>query len=374
MSWNCLPLLICAVLIAMPASAEEPGAEPSYGFNWIPPSGYYGDWVFLLLGFYSGLDGLGLGAEVSHPFRIPGLARYRVSEVEAIFKGRVYEDLHGEFQATGDATFGDARWSVRAHFLHSTRLREFWGIGPDLPDSDREQYRPRNLRTYVELFRNIARFRAGLRVEFQDYQYLEREPGGLLENGDYDGVTATGENVGGVGLTMEYDSRDDRYTPTTGWRVSSSLMAFDAFRSGEDGFVNAFLDVRNYRSTSPRNVFALQYFLFGVNGRAPIWRYAVIGGREHTRGYSRNRYVDQKMMAVQVEWRRHLHRRLGLQVFTGSALVTPEWAKMQLRHHRPTFGAGLSLVIPQVSSIAIRGDLAVGDESLHGRIAIGLAF
>jgi hypothetical protein len=54
--------------------------------------------------------------------------------------------------------------------------------------------------------------------------------------------------------------------------------------------------------------------------------------------------------------------------------VTPEWAKMQLRHHRPTFGAGLSLVIPQVSSIAIRGDLAVGDESLHGRIAIGLAF
>ena len=28
----------------------------------------------------------------------------------------------------------------------------------------------------------------------------------------------------------------------------------------------------------------------------------------------------------------------------------------------------------QVSSVAIRGDLAIGDESLHGRIAIGLAF
>ena len=36
--------------------------------------------------------------------------------------------------------------------------------------------------------------------------------------------------------------------------------------------------------------------------------------------------------------------------------------------------AGVSLLIPRLSSIAIRGDLATGDESFHGGFEFGFAF
>jgi outer membrane protein assembly factor BamA len=226
----------------------------------------------------------------------------------------------------------------------------------------------------VEGLRNIERLRIGLRFEAHDYGYLELADGGLLQSGEFIGVSASGETGAGAGLTWDYDSRDDRYAPTSGWRVRGKLMGFNLVTSGRSGFLSTSLDVRTYLSTSPRNVFALQAFTFDVNADAPIWRYAAIGGREHTRGYSRNRYLDQRLLAAQVEWRRHLYRRVGLQVFGGSALVSPSWGKLQVRYHRPTIGAGLSVVIPQVSNTAIRGDLAFGDESVHARLALGLAF
>jgi hypothetical protein len=371
--------LFLLLLAALPAAAqqsvpEDSAPEPRSGFIFVPPSAWYDNWVFLLQGYYSGLDGFGLGIEATRPFEVPLLSKYADSDIELKFAGRLYEDMHGEFELNADASFSEMRWSIRTLLAHSTRLREFWGVGPELSNEGREKYRPRNLRFYVEGLRSIGRLRIGLRFEVHDYQYLELAEGGLLESGEFIGVSSTGESVAGGGLTWDYDSRDDRYAPTSGWRVRGNLMGFNVVTSGRSGFLNTSLDVRNYQATSPHNVFAFQAFTFAVNADAPIWRYAAVGGREHTRGYSRNRYLDQRLLAGQIEWRRHLYRRLGLQVFGGSALVAPSWGKLQVRYHRPTIGAGLSIVIPQVSNTAIRGDLALGDESIHGRFALGLAF
>jgi hypothetical protein len=371
--------LLFVMLLVGPALGDEPMAEREADrkarFIWIPPSGYYGNWVFLLQGFYSGLDGIGVGAEVTRPFKVPLLSGYADSDIELEFRGRLYEQAHGEFEASADATFAQMRWSVRAQFEHSTRLREFWGVGPDTPSTGREKYRPRDMRTYVECMRNIEYLRIGLRLELHDYMYLTMEPDGLLENGDYLGVRSTGETAAGVGLTWDYDSTDDRYAPTKGWRLRGNVMGFDVYRKGESMFLNANIDARTYLSTSPKNVFALQFFAYGVNGTAPVWRYSAIGGRAHSRGYSRNRYLDQKLAAIQCEWRRHVYRQLGLQLFAGTAVVSPAWSKVQIRYQHPTVGAGVSLVIPQVSSLAIRGELAMGDDrDVHARLDLGLAF
>jgi len=132
--------------------------------------------------------------------------------------------------------------------------------------------------------------------------------------------------------------------------------------------------VRTYRAVSSKDVLAFQYFVFSVSDGAPVWRYAAIGGREHSRGYARNRYLDQHMMSAQLEWRRHIWWRLSGQLFAGSAIVAPGWSDFQVKRQHPTFGVGASLAIPEVNSVAIRGDLAWGDEDVHGRLAIGLAF
>ena len=70
--------LLLFLLLALPllALADEPAPEESgdsgfagvdtaakSGFIWVPPSGFYGNWVFLFEGYYSGLDGFGIGAQ-----------------------------------------------------------------------------------------------------------------------------------------------------------------------------------------------------------------------------------------------------------------------------------------------------------------------
>ena len=91
--------LILLLGAAQPAlsqdSAEESAPEPRYGFIWVPPSAWYDNWVFLLQGFYSGLDGFGLGVEATRPFEVPLLSKYADSDVELKFSGRLYEEMHG---------------------------------------------------------------------------------------------------------------------------------------------------------------------------------------------------------------------------------------------------------------------------------------
>ena len=85
-------------------------------------------------------------------------------------------------------------------------------------------------------------------------------------------------------------------------------------------------------------------------------------------------YLDQRMVAAQAEWRRPLFWRFDMQLFAGAATVARDWDGLSVRHLHPTFGAGLSLPIPQVSSVPVRGDLALGDESVHADLSIGFAF
>ena len=354
-----------------PAVASE---GKSSDFIWIPPTVVYHDWVFLLQAYYSGLDGVGAGFEVSRPFRFPFLGDYVVDDSELLVKARVYEQMHGEIEVTTENALFDGNWTMRTRFLHATRLREFWGVGPNVPDTNKERFRPRDLSAYLEFLRRFARLRVGARVELQDYQYLETSPDGLLESGEFPGVTSDGTTILGVGLTWDVDFRNDRYNPSSGWWLQGYYMAFGSSNSSEGDFNNIYLEVRSYLSLTRVDVLALQVFTFSENKDAPIWRYSSLGGRAHTRGYSRNRYLDRRMAAVQAEWRRPFFWRFDMSVFAGTALVGPTWSKFQWKHHRPTVGAGLYVRIPEVSSITIRGDLAMGDESLHGNLSIGHSF
>jgi len=376
------PLLLAVLIWAPDVRAQTVGvAEPvvaskdkPFGFIWIPPTIVYHDWVFLLQAYYSGLDGIGVGYEMSRPFSFPFVSDQVVDDSELIVKARVYEQMYGEFEATTEHTLFDGGWTLRTRFLHSTRLREFWGVGPDIPNTDRERFRPRDLSAYVEVLRRFARLRVGFRLEVEDYQYLETEQNGLLESGEFPGVSSSGTTILGAGLTWDVDFRNDRYNPTNGWWLQGYFMSFGSSNSSEGDFNNFYLEARSYQSLTKVDVLALQIFFFAVNKHAPVWRYSSLGGRAHTRGYSRNRYLDRRMGAVQAEWRRPFFWRFDLSVFGGVALVGPIWSKFEWKHRRPTVGAGLYVRIPEVSSITIRGDLAIGDESVHGNLSIGHAF
>ena len=243
-----MPLLLAVLMWAPGAWAQtadgsQPASEPVVasegkpsGFIWIPPTVVYHDWVILLLAYYSGLDGIGAGFELSRPFRSPFLDDGVVDDSELLVKARVYEQMHGEIEVATENALFDGNWTMRTRVLYATRLREFWGVGPNVADTNKERFRPRDLSAYVEILRRIARFRVGLRVEAQDYQYLETKPDGLLDSGEYPGVTSTGMTILGAGLTVDIDYRNDRYNPSNGWWLQGYYIAFQSSNSSVGDF------------------------------------------------------------------------------------------------------------------------------------------
>jgi hypothetical protein len=69
-------------------------------------------------------------------------------------------------------------------------------------------------------------------------------------------------------------------------------------------------------------VLAMQFNMIITNGNVPIRNMANIGSNSFMRGYCEGRFADQDLMAVQVEYRTPVWKRLGLVFFAGGGKVS----------------------------------------------------
>jgi outer membrane protein assembly factor BamA len=318
-------------------------------------------------------NAFGLGGEILRPFRAPGADR-STRDSELRLAGRYTTNNRGKIEFVATVFFGNGRWHLKSRFTHDTLGQRFWGIGPDTPSSNEERFRPKDSRFYAELLRTVfPRMQIGVRGERQHYKYIETEEGGLLDTQPYPGIGA--DNVLGFGLVAEWDSRDSIYSPSRGHYIQGFALFFSEETGSDYTFNNYYLDARRYFAVRGGDgVLALQGFLFATTGEPPIWRLAQMGGRAHSRGYRRGRYVDRTLLALQAEWRQSVLWRLGVVGFAGLADVAYEFADLRLKTMRPTVGGGLRLRVADRRDISARADVAFGGDTPRFYFSIGHAF
>ena len=358
--------VLALLFVVLPTSA---GAVE---WDFFPPRFDGAGIVLVPKAYHSSQDDFGVGLEAIRPFRTPLQGDLSVDS-EFTVKGRLHTTGHGSAQAVATVYFGKGTWFLKSKVEFETLARRFWGLGSDSPESNEETYRPQSLLAYVELFHRVFDgFRVGGRVEWNDFRYLETEDGGLLDTRDYPGLCC--DNAAGAGIVWEWDGRDNLYAPSSGVHAQGFALFFSEDMSGDFAFQNYHLDFRSYHDLGGGNVLALQAFTFALFGDPPIWRYAAVGGRAHSRGYQRGRFLERRMAAVQAEWRRPLIGRLDGVAFGGLANVAPAYNDFKLGTMRPTVGVGLRLHATEDRDLLIRADLAVGEESIEGDLSFGHAF
>ena len=133
-------------------------------------------------------------------------------------------------------------------------------------------------------------------------------------------------------------------------------------------------DLRRYFDLGKHKTLALQCFVYNTEGDPPFWRYAALGGRAHSRGYRRARYLDKTLVATQAEYRFPVWRRLGAVVFAGVANVAPRLRVVRVRYSRPTVGAGVRYRVGGAAGLKARVDFAVGDDSFRVYASLDEAF
>lgn len=314
--------------------------------------------------------GVGLGAETLITYRKTGRGDTPPSTFELFAMGTTRNQWR--VNASNDVDWQGGRNHARVRVDHDNLARRFWGVGPDTDGSDPEVYRPQSTLLYGEATLGLTEhLRVGPRLE------LHHQAVHAIEDGEGQDDTVRGTPAGlvtGAGVVFAHDTRDCRVHACRGLFIQGMAMAFmDGVDDGRFQVLN--LDARVYLPLARGSTLAVQGFYYGVTDDPPFWRLASLGGRDHSRAYSRDRWLDEHLAAVQMEWRWRVKGRFGVTPFAGAALVNHALNEVHWSHLKPSVGLGLRLYPkgdgPQVP---VRLDLAVGHRHARVVLAVGEAF
>jgi surface antigen Omp85-like protein len=172
--------------------------------------------------------------------------------------------------------------------------------------------------------------------------------------------------TGGLGPTLEYDSRSDSFYPRAGeqFRVQASFHGRAVAGRRVYETYSAFYN--KYYSLSPRQVLAGHVAGCYATGSVPFYDLCVLGQSKDIRGYDVGRYIDRVMIASQAEYRLELRKRLGAVAFFGAGEVARKWSNLRSDALKPGGGFGLRFRLTKESHVNLRIDYAWGIDGNRG--------
>ena len=267
-------------------------------------------------------------------------------------------------------------WRVNAHLEWQRFPLPFYGVGDDTPESAEEIYTPRGVIAFATLQRRLSGpFYVMGGYRYQDMRVVQTEENGALREGAITG--ARGGHVSQIQGGLLRDTRDNVFASEHGSFVQATgSVAADAFGSQFD-FARLTVDARRYLSLGHRRVVALQGVIETTGGDAPFDQISLVGNSGYMRGYTRGRFRDRHLAALQAEYRAPLVGRLGWAAFAGGGRVAPHASGLVSGDARflPSYGLGARWLLFARSRSTIRVDFAKGADGQSGLyVALNEAF
>ena len=234
----------------------------------------------------------------------------------------------------------------------------FWGIGPDTPDSAEEAYTPREI-AFIGAYqwRLSSSAYLGPAYAFSDIDMKEVEEGGLLDEGDITGSDGTFVSAFGARFTL--DRRDSSIYSRTGNYFDVTFLAANHVLGSQEDFIQMDLDYRHFFSVFTTHVIALQYIMQVRTGTVPFQFLPRLGGQYMMRGFYEGRYRDMDYYALQGEYRFPLVWRLGGVAFTSVGKVGPDIPTLfSFTDLRMAAGAGFRFLMDPQNHVNFRIDVA----------------
>lgn len=331
------------------------------------------DMSFAVTPSYTREAGFGIGGALTALYRMD--RRDSVMQPSDVFMS-INASLNGFYVLTlkGNNLFTDrrSRLSYKVE-LYKKRL-DFWGINSEqTAHNPKSRYDRRQIDLSADYVYKVNRnFYVGgtLNCDYTDARHMFNPEYLLGERRQY--------YVTGVGLSFEFDTRDNLLTPTRGFHIAYRPMFYwKALGSAPASFINHTVIVNAYQKLWRGAVVA--YDLYGsFNSSHTPWtmREMVASDGIRMRGYYMGSYIDNCQIASQLEYRQNIYRRLGVTVWGGCATVfsaprefrrediKPEWL--------PNWGIGLRFEFKH--NVNARIDYGFGRNTSGLLFAIGEAF
>jgi len=177
----------------------------------------------------------------------------------------------------------------------------------------------------------------------------------------FDKIGLTGFTSNGVGLVIQYDSRNNQNSPTSGQFMQLHNIAYRKSFGGDASFDVYHLEYRKFHAIREHLIAVLH-----LQGRWSI--NAPPGGFSSVqlRGYVRGQNLAQHMILAEVEARYMLNGKWGCAAFAGiEKLYGRRLGLISVQEMFPAFGAGLIYQLNR-ERMVIRADIAVGKQGNRG--------
>ena len=316
-------------------------------------------WTFIPALTYSPETSLGMGVRAIKIFRIPKNNLNRPSSLPITFLYTLNRQII--FTTALDMWLNGNRDHISGRLELMDYPFKFYGIGQEFSNDKEEDYATRFAHFQVNYQRQIAKgIFMGPRYVFRTDQIYKKEAGGLLASGQVLGNQ--GQRISGLGLVVNYDTRDNIFQPSLGSFHQASFISYQPFLGSKFTFSQYQLDLRKYLEIVGSHILAIQAWYSFTAGQAPFQQISLIGGSDIMRGYFEGRYRDLQAMVYQAEYRLPVYRKLGLVIFGSAGQVAGKVSDYRLPRFK--YGAGLGFRYKlNEEGLNFRLDLAFGNQT-----------
>jgi outer membrane protein assembly factor BamA len=321
--------------------------------------------------FYTPETKTGGGGAINYFFREAG------SRLNARPSSLVPVLVYTQKQQISATLFADLYWKQEKNHLMGTVSYSKWpnlfyGIGNNTSNNG-EDYTQRAVALDLRFLRQVRHgMYLGIQYQFLKSKLTKIEAGGQLARGDIlggdDGAAS------GVGAIVSWDTRDNIFNAASGGFYQLSARVFHDRLNSDFDFTTYQADLRRYFPVMASHVLAVQGYMNMIKGDPPFYMMSLLGGQNLMRGYYEGRYRDKNMIAVQMEYRLPVWKRIGAVGFAGFGEVAPGISDFELKSFKHTVGIGLRYLLVPAEKINMRLDFGWGRDSSGFYLALTEAF
>ena len=192
-----------------------------------------------------------------------------------------------------------------------------------------------------------------------------------LEFGDESLDFDTGDvRAAGLGLTVEYDSRDLPINTYSGRYLKIDALFSDEAIGSNDTYQSYDLGFKSYHEMTDSVVLAWEALGCQRKGTVPLWDSC----RIKLRGFSATDYLGKASYSAQAELRWRMSKRWGLVAFGGAGEGADSFSGFRDRASIPSYGAGLRFSVLPAKRVNMRLDYAKSRDSDAIHFSVGEAF
>jgi len=236
----------------------------------------------------------------------------------------------------------------------------FYGTGNNTSEDMAEDYSQRTI--FLGLgFRKKVRpsLYLGIHYGLGHAKILEVEENGLLAKGDILG--SEGGAVSGAGISVNWDTRNNIFYPTSGGLYGLSVTLYSGTIGSDFDFTEYGLGLSKYIPLFSSHVLAFQGVVTIRTGDPPFQLLSQLG--EILRGYVASRYIDKNLLSMQMEYRMPVWWRFGLVGFVGFGDVADKITNFEPGSFKHSVGWGIRYLFARDEHINLRVDFGFGEGS-----------